>query len=183
MTGIAIDGADGWTMLCNVMIASSGAATPWTAVAAVVLAAAGVTVSVVNLIRTRRSAQAQAFQRLVESIQAMDARAKRDRLYGLADKAWPWTDEEITEAGDVLQAFAMAGILARERMVPARVLAHEWGIAIMRVRISGDVLIRHRRSAENPRLWDRLDWLTLLARQLWLDEPAAAQWIEKLGSN
>lgn len=166
------------------MIAASGAATPWTAVAAVVLAAFGVSVSIVSLVRTRRASQAQALQRLIEQIQATEARTKRKRLYELADKPWPWTENEIDDASDVLQAFVLAGILARERMVPWRVLAREWGIAVMRVRIAGAALITDRRTNENPLLWDRLDWLALRAQKVWEHESehelATAKLVESL---
>jgi len=121
-----------------------------------------VLIMAIQIKEMRRATYAAAFKAVYEILQTDDLRAaRRTVMVSLAGKPFEsWTDEEKLIADKVCASYDVVAIMVRHGMVPADVVAENWGDSLRRTWRVVSPFINANRVQRNSRgLWDDYEWL------------------------
>ena len=112
-------------------------------------------------IKTMQDAsQSQNILTFINYLQQQDIRDARGTLRRLKNKPYKeWSSEELKDAGIVATSYDLAGIFARQEIVPLDLIVDNWGDSIKECYIAAKPMIAEYRKKSGPYFIDDFEWL------------------------
>ncbi len=116
-----------------------------------------------QLEEARRSADTEAFLRVVDRLQEESVRRAREVIFRISlDEKKPfsdWTDSEKKAVEVACQSFDVVGMMVKGDMVPPGPVLHGWHMTIGKSWLGALPLIRARREKDGEDFWGDFEWL------------------------
>ncbi|MBL8645253.1 MAG: hypothetical protein JNK21_15075 [Rhodospirillaceae bacterium] len=117
----------------------------------------------------RRATYATAFKAVYDILQSESVRAARGFVFDLQDQKKEfkdWDENEKKKAEVVCHNYDCIGIMCRNGLIPARIVADSWGDSLRRLWVILYPLVREYRYKKNAdEYWDDFQWLAKKAEK------------------
>jgi hypothetical protein len=116
----------------------------------------------------RRATYAASYKAVYDMLQADDVRLARRIVFTRLQNKAPdmWSEDEIQAAEKVCYTYDCVGIMARNKIVPAKYVADSWGDSLRRSWVILEPFVRlSRTQRSSAEFWNEYEWLSLEAEK------------------
>lgn len=116
----------------------------------------------------RRATYATSYKAVYDMLQADDVRLARRIVFTHLQNKAPdtWSEDEIQAAEKVCCTYDCVGIMARNKIVPAKYVADNWGDSLRRSWLVLEPFVKLSRTQRNSgEFWNEYEWLSLEAEK------------------